>query len=79
MIGKAVHEGIIVDVPFAPFFVSQVLGKDQSTAFYSYIDELPSFDQELYKNLTYVKHYDGDVSNLSLSFSFDQVCVCVYL
>ena len=51
---------------------SQVLGKDHSTAFYSYIDELPSFDQELYRNLTYVKHYDGDVSDLELSFSFDE-------
>lgn len=24
MIGKAIFEGIVVDVPFAPFFVSQV-------------------------------------------------------
>ena len=72
MIGKAVYEGIVVDVPFAPFFLSQVLGKDHSTAFYSYIDELPSFDQELYRNLTYVKHYEGDVSELELTFSFDE-------
>lgn len=49
MIGKAVYEGIVVDVPFAPFFLSQVLGKDHSTAFYSYIDELPSLDPELYR------------------------------
>ena len=27
MIGKAVYEGIVVDVPFALFFVSQILGK----------------------------------------------------
>ena len=48
MIGKAVYEGIVVDVPFASFFLSQVLGKDHS-AFYSYIDELPSLDTELYR------------------------------
>jgi ubiquitin-protein ligase E3 B len=27
MIGKAVYEGIVVDVPFASFFLTQVLGK----------------------------------------------------
>jgi len=26
MIGKAVYEGIVVDVPFASFFLTQVLG-----------------------------------------------------
>ena len=71
MIGKAVYEGIVVDVPFAPFFLSQVLGKHHD-AYYSYLDELPSLDQELYRNLTYIKHYSGDVSELDLTFSFDQ-------
>ncbi len=71
MIGKAVYEGIVVDVPFAPFFLSQVLGKHHD-AYYSYLDELPSLDAELYRNLTYVKHYEGDVSDLDLTFSFDQ-------
>ena len=71
MIGKAVYEGIVIDVPFASFFLTQVLGKDH-TAFYSYVDELASLDPELYKNLTYLKHYDGDVSDLDLTFSFDQ-------
>jgi len=37
------------------------------------MDELPSFDSELYKNLTYIKHYEGDVADLDLTFSFDQV------
>ncbi len=65
MIGKAVYEGIVVDVPFALFFVSQILGKDHAVAYYSYVDELPSLDAELYKQLTYVKHYcDGDVTDL---------------
>jgi len=72
MIGKAVYEGIVVNVPFAAFFVSQILGKDHATAFYSYMDELPSFDSELYRNLTYIKHYEGDVADLDLTFSFDQ-------
>ena len=71
VIGKAVFEGIVVDVPFASFFLTQVLGHDHS-ALYSYLDEMPSSDPELHKNLTYVKHYEGDVEDLGLTFSFDQ-------
>lgn len=71
MLGKAVYEGIVVDVPFASFFLSQVLGQQQSLL-YSWIDELPSLDPELYKSLTYIKHYEGDVAELDLTFSIDQ-------
>lgn len=71
MVGKAVYEGIVVDVPFASFFLSRVLGQPQSHL-YSPIDELPSLDPELYKSLTYIKHYEGDVSELDLTFSIDQ-------
>ena len=71
MIGKAVYEGIVVDVPFASFFLTQILGHDHN-AMYSYLDEMTSADPELHKNLTYVKHYDGDVEDLGLTFSFDQ-------
>lgn len=71
MLGKAIYEGIVVDVPFATFFLSRVLGQPQS-ALYSAIDELPSLDPELYKSLTYIKHYEGDVSELDLTFSIDQ-------
>lgn len=71
MLGKAIYEGIVVDVPFASFFLSRVLGQPHN-ALYSAIDELPSLDPELYKSLTYIKHYDGDVSELDLTFSIDQ-------
>lgn len=47
-------QSIVVDCPFASFFLSQVLGEQQS-ALYSSIDELPSLDPELYKSLTYIK------------------------
>lgn len=47
-------QGIVVDVPFASFFLSQVMGHHHST-FYSSIDELPSLDSEFYKNLTSIK------------------------
>ncbi|XP_059171742.1 ubiquitin-protein ligase E3B-like [Physella acuta] len=71
MLAKAVYEGIIVDVPFAPFFLIQIRGHLQS-ATYSFLDELPSLDMELAKSLSYIKHYDGDVSSLELTFSCDE-------
>ncbi|GFO13717.1 ubiquitin-protein ligase e3b-like [Plakobranchus ocellatus] len=71
MLGKAVYEGIVVDVPFAPFFLTQILGHLQS-ATYSSLDELPSLDADLAKSLSYIKHYDGDVSDLELTFSCDE-------
>ena len=47
-------QGIVVEVPFASFFLSQILGHTHS-ATYSSIDELPSLDNDLYKSLTYIK------------------------
>lgn len=44
----------MVDVPFASFFLSQMLGHHHSI-FYSSVDELPSLDAEFYKNLTSIK------------------------
>ncbi|KAK7473434.1 hypothetical protein BaRGS_00035310 [Batillaria attramentaria] len=74
MLGKAVYEGIVVDVPFAPFFLTQMLGHQQSST-YSSLDELPSLDAELAKSLSYIKHYDGDVGDLELTFSCDEDCM----
>ncbi|KAJ6656720.1 hypothetical protein lerEdw1_003607 [Lerista edwardsae] len=71
MLGKAVYEGIVVDVPFASFFLSQLLGHHHSV-FYSSVDELPSLDYEFYKNLTSIKRYDGDTSDLGLTLSYDE-------
>lgn len=71
MLGKAVYEGIVVDVPFASFFLSQLLGQTLQ-AMYSCMDELPSLDNELYRSLTFIKHYQEDVADLNLTFSVDQ-------
>ena len=49
-----IMQGIVVDVPFAPFFLSQMLEHHHS-ALYSSLDELPSMDLELYKSLSYIK------------------------
>nr|KAF6404351.1 ubiquitin protein ligase E3B [Molossus molossus] len=64
-------EGIVVDVPFASFFLSQLLGHHHSV-FYSSVDELPSLDSEFYKNLTSIKRYDGDIADLGLTLSYDE-------
>ncbi|CAH1155824.1 unnamed protein product [Phaedon cochleariae] len=71
MLGKAVYEGIVVDVPFASFFLSQVSGQT-AQVLYSCVDELPSLDPALYRSLSYVKHYEGDVADLDLTFSVDE-------
>ncbi|XP_015600022.1 ubiquitin-protein ligase E3B isoform X2 [Cephus cinctus] len=70
MLGKAVYEGIVVDVPFASFFVSQFSGR-AGGANYSWLDELASLDRDLYRSLTLVKHFKGDVRQLELTFSLD--------
>lgn len=47
-------QGMVVEVPFAPFFLNHVLGR-QHSGLYSSIDELPSLDQSLYKSLSFIK------------------------
>ncbi|XP_008392543.3 E3 ubiquitin-protein ligase UPL7 [Malus domestica] len=63
VVGKALYEGILLDYSFSHVFVQKLLGR------YSFLDELSTLDPELYKNLIYVKHYDGDVEELSLDFT----------
>jgi ubiquitin-protein ligase E3 C len=62
VIGKAIFEGIVVDPCFAPFFLAKLLGKTNS-----YYD-LQSLDPELFANLQRLKSYDGNVSDLCLTF-----------
>ncbi|KAM0993678.1 hypothetical protein ACFX10_009301 [Malus domestica] len=63
VVGKALYEGILLDYSFSHVFVQKLLGR------YSFLDELSTLDPELYKNLMYVKHYDGDVEELCLDFT----------
>jgi len=67
MLGKAVYEGIVLDLSLADFFVAKLLGKHNS------LDELPSLDSQLHASLDVVKHYEGDVEgDLCLSFTVEQ-------
>lgn len=65
---KDKFEGIVAEVHLAPVLLATALGR-KLCAF----DELSLLDPELYKSLTYVKHYsDSDVADLSLTFSIDE-------
>eukprot|EP00959_Pyramimonas_sp_CCMP1952_P025947 544694-Pyramimonas_sp.AAC.3 len=62
MLGKALYEGILVELPFAAFFLSKLRGRDNE------LNDLSSLDPELYKNLLFLKRYQGDVADLELYF-----------
>lgn len=73
MIGKALYDGVLIDVAFAPFFTNKILGQ------YSYLEDLPNLDPTLYKSLIDLKRYEGDAKDLCLDFTvcdefFGQVC-----
>lgn len=72
LIGKAVYEGHVIDVQFAPFFLRQIIGCQQRSYNYSYLDDLASLDKELYKNLKYIKQA-SDVSDLELTFTHSEM------
>ncbi|KAF7339313.1 HECT-domain-containing protein [Mycena sanguinolenta] len=63
IIGKAMYEGILVDIAFAEFFLAKLLGKQ------SFPDDLASLDPELHNNLISVMHYTGNLEDLSLNFT----------
>jgi len=63
MFGKAMYDGIVLDIPFAYFFLSRLLGRPSS------LNELRFLDADLYKNLLMCKSYEGDVEDFGLTFS----------
>lgn len=71
LLGKALYENIAIAPQFAPFFLSLLSqNKDSNLQFYTQLlSELHTFDPELAKNLLFLKNYDGDVSDLDLTFS----------
>ncbi|KAG0367687.1 Ubiquitin-protein ligase E3B [Gamsiella multidivaricata] len=66
MLGKAMYEGLLIEVKFANFFLSKILGR---TVF---LDEMRSYDQQVFQNLMFLKKYEGDVEDLGLTFSLDE-------
>ncbi|XP_028139007.1 ubiquitin-protein ligase E3C [Diabrotica virgifera virgifera] len=63
LVGKAIFENILVDLPVAEFFLAKLL-VDRAPAHY-----LKSLDPVLYRNLLYLRDYNGDISDLGLDFT----------
>uniref|UniRef100_A0A8C2CYE4 Ubiquitin-protein ligase E3C n=1 Tax=Cyprinus carpio TaxID=7962 RepID=A0A8C2CYE4_CYPCA len=65
ILGKALYENMLVELPFASFFLSKLLGTSADVD----IHHLASLDPEMYRNLLFLKSYDGDVEDLGLNFT----------
>lgn len=56
---------MLVELPFASFFLSKILGTSAEVD----IHHLASLDPEMYRNLLFLKSYEGDVEDLGLNFT----------
>lgn len=66
VLAKALYESMLVEPQFSAFFLNKLLGK------FNYIDDLYSLDPELYQSLMKLKHYNGNVEDLALTFSINE-------
>ncbi|CAF0944372.1 unnamed protein product [Adineta steineri] len=66
ILGKAVYEKFLAELPFATFFLQKILSRSSGKVD---IHHLASLDPEMYKNLLYLKNYDGNVEDLGLDFT----------
>lgn len=56
-------QGIIVELPLAPFFLKQLLRRGSD------VNDLASLDAELYRNLMFLREYEGSFEDLALTFT----------
>lgn len=61
--GGRMVQGIIVELPLAPFFLKQLLRRGVD------VNDLATLDEELYRNLMFLRSYEGDVEDLALTFT----------
>lgn len=66
ILGKAVYDGITVAPQFARFFLRKLIGKSNS------LNDLESLDHELFKQLNFLRNYDGEVGDLEMYFSINE-------
>lgn len=66
MLGKALYENLLVELPMADFFLSKILGQANASLD---VHHMASLDPVLHKNLLYLRHYEGDVTDLGLDFT----------
>jgi ubiquitin-protein ligase E3 C len=63
MLGKAMYEGIIIEIPLAGFFLKKVRGNRCD------LNDLPSLDSELHGNLMKMTAMPSAVADLGLNFT----------
>ncbi|KAJ3412079.1 hypothetical protein HDV05_001303 [Chytridiales sp. JEL 0842] len=64
IVGKALYEGILIDIAFSKFFLTKWLGRQ------SYLDDLPSLDEQLANGLHNLKMHKGNIEqDFSLNFT----------
>lgn len=79
IIGKCLYEGILVDIHFAPFFLLKwaLTGGSGAAAkesgYRANLNDLRDLDEGLYQGLLQLKNYPGNVEDLSLTFSVDDI------
>lgn len=65
VVGKCLYEGILIDISFAGFFLTQwslfKAGPSGNSAYRSTINDLRDLDEALYKGLLVLKYYPGNV------------------
>ncbi|KAK2860103.1 hypothetical protein Q7C36_004269 [Tachysurus vachellii] len=65
ILGKALYENMLVELPFASFFLAKLLGTSTDVD----IHHLASLDPAMYRNLLFLKSYEGDMEDLGLNFT----------
>ncbi|CAL7940939.1 unnamed protein product [Xylocopa violacea] len=65
ILGKALYENLLVELPFAEFFLSKIVGRQSDVD----VHHLASLDPIMYRNLLYLKSYKDDVADLGLDFT----------
>lgn len=66
VLGKAIYENLTIQPQFSHFFLSFMHGKYNFTGL---LNDLSTLDEELFRNLMFLKDYEGNVTDLSLTFS----------
>ncbi|GBG24678.1 E3 ubiquitin-protein ligase UPL6 [Hondaea fermentalgiana] len=62
MLGKAIYEGILLELSLAPFFLNSILGRR------NHLHDLQSLDPEIYRNVIHLKSL-ADPASVGLTFS----------
>lgn len=65
IVGKALQKGILLQCEFSWFFLNLIVGVENT------FNELKFLDEEVHKNLLFLKNYEGNAEMLDLYFSHE--------